>query len=147
MSTALLIALIATAAALLAAALLWHRRRSHGTQHAAARQLRARLADYLEMLNSPAATPPQAEAMWAVLEEVRQLQRAHFPQLYAEMLTLSRLHADLAACWLKTHMERHGAPTGWDTLEGPSQVAALQQQAREAVRLLDARCAVLARMS
>lgn len=145
MSSTLFIAFLAAAAALVAAALLWGLRRGRQGRAEAARQLRALLAEYLEMLSLPAPAPDQAEAMWSLLERVRQLQRSHFPQVYAEMLTLSRLHAELAANWLKMHMERHGAPTGWDTLGGASPLPALRRQARDAVRMLDERCASLAR--
>jgi hypothetical protein len=85
-----------------------------------------------------------AEALWARLEQARAAQRAHFPELFAEMMEVSKTHGELTELLLRSHMERHGAPTNWSALEAPEQLAAAHARVAATVRLLQARCRTLA---
>jgi hypothetical protein len=139
MSSIVLLALLGSATAL---ALLWlglRRWRKPGRGGAAA-ELCGLLDAYVRLLATAPADAAQADARWGLLEQARRLQQHHFPELYAEMLAVSRAHRDLAGVWLKAHMERHGAPTGWDALDTPEHRRELHHAAAAAARQLQERC-------
>jgi hypothetical protein len=99
---------------------------------------------YLDDVDRVAPGRYDAEALWARLESARQLKRQHFPELFPEMLEVSKAHGELTQLLLKEHMERHGAPTGWDAAAEPEQRSQLEARLEQAVRKLQARCRTLA---
>jgi LPXTG-motif cell wall-anchored protein len=78
---------------------LWWRRRAVGRE-AAARDLCDVLDSYLDSLVAQPAPRFDAERLWDRLERARSLHRQHFPELYSEMLELTRVHGELTSALL-----------------------------------------------
>lgn len=136
-----LLLLAAIAMAALAAFLLVWRRRSRSRSAAAAQLLCDALDSYLEKLAAQDAVAfDGTDALWSSLERARALKRQHFPQLYPEMAELSTAHAEWAGLQLSSHMERHGAPTDWHSIDSPRRLAASRERVERAARALRQRC-------
>jgi hypothetical protein len=128
------------------AAGFWLLRRRLGSRASAARDLCASLDSYLDALVGQQAHQFDADRLWAQLERARTLHRQHFPELYAEMLELAKVHADVTTVLLQGHMRRHGAPTQWDDEEAKAQLEELQQRTAAAVLQSKRRCRTLAQL-
>ena len=123
------------------------RRRAGGARESAAHELCKMLDHYLDSLTVPEARQFDADRLWARLEQARLIHRAHFRELYTEMLELAKVHGELTSVLLDGHMRRHGAPTTqWDNAEGQAQLEELQQRAASAVLQLKRRCRALAHL-
>ena len=119
-------------------------RKRAGNRETAARDLCAMLDGYLDSLIAQEAGRFDTERLWARLEQARIIHRMHFPELYAEMLELARVHGDLTSVLLEGHLRRHGAQAPGDPQQGQAQLEDLQQRAAAAVLHLKRRCRSLA---
>jgi len=131
---------------LLWAGFLLLRRRAGGGRESAARDLCAMLDGYLDIMTAEQASRFDTERLWTQLERARLIHREHFPELYAEMLELAKVHSELTTALLDVHMRRHGAPTAWNEEQAQARLEDLQQQAAAAVLLLKRRCRSLAHL-
>ncbi|MBA2673245.1 hypothetical protein, partial [Ramlibacter sp.] len=134
--TSLLLLLSLGAAALGAVVFAWAIRGRNSGRAAAGRSLCGLLDSYLDGMALQQAAEFDAQTLWGKLEQARAVQRAHFPELFAEMMDVSRTHGELTELLLRGHMERHGAPTNWSALEAPQQLAAALARVAATVRLL-----------
>ncbi len=135
--------LVLGAAVLGVVALAWAFRGRGAGRAAAGRSLCGLLDSYLDGMALQQAAEFDAQALWGKLEQARAVQRAHFPELFAEMMEVSRTQGELTELLLRGHMERHGAPTNWSALEAPQQLAAAHARVAATVHLLQARCRTL----
>lgn len=139
-----LLLLLALGAAALVLWAAWATRRRGRGRAAAACSLCGLLDSYLDSMARQQAAEFDADALWSRLEQARALQRTHFPELFAEMMEVSKTHGEVTELLLRGHMERHGAPTNWSTLEAPERLSAAHGRVAATVRVLQVRCRTLA---
>lgn len=143
----LVIAAVAAGLLLLGLAFGWLLLRSRRSGRAAAAWcLCEHLDRYLDALAAGHEQSFDGDSLWARLEQARTLKRAHFPELYPEMLEVMRVHGELAALLLDAHLERHGAPSHVPVSERRERLATLHRRAHEAVAQLKRRCREVANL-